>query len=374
MARVPALRLMVLLFGCLLSPVVAAEGRVAARSQEAMAHGADHSATMPRLVGRSWVLNIDNDLFVAGGLDRDYTGGISLTIGHPFENAHRRPGQRVLDRLERWSGLAGHQQRVGAGEPVGRALQFGVLALTPEFSDSALPEPGDRPYASMAYVTESRFRVNDAQTLAYQSSITLALIGSSLAEQLQRKLHSALGLRVPAGYERQISNGGELSAQYAVARRSLLQAHGDKLSGHDLRLSLEGNIGFTTEGVAGVLFRWGRRTSPWWSDPSGYGEFASRPVSKGRSSGNGDFFLALGVQVRARLYNVLVHGQFRATESALSIADTRPFVADAWLGVVRSIGALRVSYTIRYQTPELRRGIGSRDQIWASIALERTVG
>ncbi len=345
-----------------------------AQSHEPGVRNPDVRAAVPSPVGRTWTLNIDNDLFVAGGRDRDYTGGISFAIGNPFDNAHHRPGQRVLAWMDHWSGLGSHLDRIGAGEPVGRALQFGVLALTPERLDSAFPEPGDRPYASMAYVTESRFRVNDARTLVHQSSVTLALLGSSLAEQFQRRLHMALGLRVPAGYGRQLSSGGELSAQYAVAKLSLLHAHDSGVPGYDFRLSLEGTIGFITEGVAGVQFRWGRRTSPWWSDASSYGEFAARPARKGRFSGNGDFFLALGAQVRARLYNVLVHGQFRATESALRVADTRPFIADAWIGVVHSAGALRISYTIRYQTHELRRGVGARDQTWASIALERTVG
>jgi hypothetical protein len=325
-----------------------------------------------RPVGRSWTINSDNDLFVGSGLDRDYTGGISLTLSHPVSPDERRPGQWALDRLDRWSGLAAHLSRRSAGLPVGRLTQFGVLAFTPQRLDSTEPEREDRPYASMLYVTESRFRISDSGSRVYQSSLTAGLLGTSAAEQLHRKIHSALGLRVPEGYGRQISAGGELTGRYVVSRHSLLRSQNGERAGHDLSMRVEGSVGFLTEGVWNLGLRWGRRGSPWWSSPSDHGEYAGRALPRSGARHGPESYLTAGVALRIRLYNALLQGQVRATQTALSHSEVLLLVAEAWLGGVRSFGSFVISYTIRFQTPEIRTGFGARNQLWASLALGRT--
>jgi hypothetical protein len=111
-----------------------------------------------------WALFLDNDAFTAGTHDHDYTGGIALTL------AGRR-AQRGWLSLDPALGAANRAlgvQRRRASE--WHAQQFAVLTFTPAELQAAAPVAGDRPYASIVYVANSRTTVlADAPT---SSSVT----------------------------------------------------------------------------------------------------------------------------------------------------------------------------------------------------------
>jgi hypothetical protein len=331
-----------------------------------------HLPTPPR---RHWTVNADNDLFVGQGTDRGYTGGLSITLSGSQIAETPAPTRLALRWFDRWTRFSGKLSRHDSETQPFYALQIGTLAMTPEALEANLPVEGDRPFASMGYITDSHYALSESESVLYQSSFTLGLIGTSIAEQVQKKVHKALRLREPAGYGQQISEGGELTARYAVARHALLRSAGVAVRGHDLKFVLEGGVGFLTEVAAELALRWGRRATPWWVSASDRGEYAAQPAANGagRAYDVGDFHLTTGVKVRARAYNVFLQGQFRESPYTLSGSQLRPFVAEAWLGVVRDVRDFQISYTIRFQTAEMRNRPGGRSQAWASLAIGKNL-
>lgn len=322
----------------------------------------------PRL---HWVFNADNDLFAGQGHDYGYTGGLSLTLTGGRLAETSSPGGRVLDRLDDWTRFGHLSGSADTSSPKRDSLQIGVLALTPEVLEQDLPVPGDRPYGSLAYVAHSRYGLSDDEKRLYQSTFTVGLLGTSIAEQMQKKIHGAIGLREPLGYGHQISEGGELTARYAVARHALLARSGDERKDYDLKFTLEASVGYLSEGAAALALRWGRRTTPWWSSASEYGEYAAQPAPKAPEAARrpGDFYFIAGIKARARFYNAFLQGQFRASELTFPSSTLRPVVLESWIGVVRGIGDVQVTYALRHQTAELRTGAGSRNLVWASLAI-----
>ena len=49
----------------------------------------------------------------------------------------------------------------------------------------------------------------------------------------------------------------------------------------------------------------------------------------------------------------------------------QPIIREAWLGVVGDVGDFRLSYTLRYQSAEIKTGEGARELRWASLAVSK---
>ncbi len=320
-----------------------------------------------------WTFTADNDLFVGRGDDRGYTGGLTTTLTGARLADIRAPSRLMLESIDRWLGFDRLSNVSESDRQTHFAMQFGVLALTPERLDVVAPVGGDRPYASLIYISESRYFLVSDENVLLQSSLTLGLLGTSVAEQMQTRVHRTLGLRMPMGYGRQVSEGGELTARYSLSRHGLLRSLRSQRRGRDLKFVVEGTVGFITEASAALVLRWGSLASPWWADASDLGEYAAQPAPNGvpRARSRGDFYVTVGTKVRVRAYNALLQGQFRSSVHTLDSSELRMLVADSWIGVVRDVGQFQISYTIRHQSPEIRRGIGSRDQLWASLAIGR---
>src|SRR5690606_17887995 len=97
-------------------------------------------------------VQLDNDLFAGGERDRDYTGGLSVTIS----GTTARDGLLSLDPLlKRLDGAA----RVPEAATY-HARQFGLMAFTPQDIVNREPQHDDRPYASLLFVSNSRTYVD----------------------------------------------------------------------------------------------------------------------------------------------------------------------------------------------------------------------
>ena len=48
-------------------------------------------------------------------------------------------------------------------------------------------------------------------------------------------------------------------------------------------------------------------------------------------------------------------------------------IREAWLGVVADLGDFRLSYTLRFQSAEIKEGEGARDLRWAGLAVSKRV-
>jgi hypothetical protein len=323
-----------------------------------------------------WSASIDNDLFAPLSADRDYTGGFNISISGDRAGGLTSPQRRIQQWLDRRVGLDSESEFYSPF-PRQKTTQFGLLVFTPDDIEAELPISDDRPYANLLFLSTSWQALSASRNAMRQSTLTVGVLGSSLAKDIQTAIHKRLAASEPRGYEHQISDGGEITARYAVAYHSLLFSGGrsDRLA-HDLKLTVEGAAGYLTETAIGVGLRLGRIISPWWSSISEYADYGSQPSPVaprvGRNVGPGDFYLFAGLKLRARVYNAFLQGQFSESDVTFGFSDLHHLLTEAWLGITTELGRFRVSYTLRYQSAELRRGVGARDISWAGITVART--
>jgi hypothetical protein len=316
-----------------------------------------------------WSVIVENDALTGDTSDRDYTAGFSVALVGTAARRIVKPNYRALEWLDK--GLRAdrlhHSEQVAHHED---GVSMSLLMFTPGDIASPNPIPTERPYANLLELTHARFSLDSAGEVLHESSFTLGLLGSGIAETLQRGLHRVAGDAIPAGYRYQISDGGEFTARYSVVRRSLL-TDGGSHGRFDAHYSLEGSVGFVTEAAVGVGMRWGELGSPWWSAPL-QTAYAARTVPgafDGRLRGGDDFYLWAGVSLRARVYNALLQGQLRDNDLAFAASELEPFVLDAGIGVAKRFGRVRLGYAVRYHTREIRAGLGARDVVWAGFTI-----
>src|SRR5262249_14407011 len=101
--------------------------------------------------------------------------------------------------------------------------------------------------------------------VAMQSTLQLGMLGLDTFKALHTAVHQLVGDEKPLGYEFQISEGGEPTFRYVLARHQLLRegvAGGETLQ---VKNTVTGSVGFLTEAAVGLSARWGRIDSPWQS-------------------------------------------------------------------------------------------------------------
>jgi hypothetical protein len=306
-------------------------------------------------------LHIDNDLFAGRNLDRDYTGGVALTVS----GTSARDGLLSLDPvLARIDGLF---ERSPAAS-VRHARQIGLIAFTPSDIITDEAQQADRPYASLLFASNGRVRVDADDRGAWSSSLTVGMLGMHLAETLHDVVHKAVGTEEPQGYDHQISAGGEPTARYMIARHNLWYA--DPTGRVDVKTTVEGSVGFLTETSAAVSIRIGRFDTPWWSFAPELADYIAAPTPMESLGRQREVYFFAGARVTARAYNAFLQGQFRHSDVRYSYSEIEPIVAHAWIGVMTQLFSnTELSYALHYQTAELRDGSAARDTFWGGVQL-----
>ena len=319
-----------------------------------------------------WSLRLDNDGFAAHSRrDRDYTAGLSFTFYDTSERRLTAPVRSLLQRLDKTTGFAQNDQC----ETLQRTeiSDFGLVLFSPDEIGRIGRLGADRPYANLLYFSSSHYALDAEQSVMRQSTMTIGVLGTPAAEALHRGVHELLGSQDPRGYSQQISDGGELTARYSVARHSLLSM-GSGRTQYDIGMALEGSVGYLTEGVIGLGLRWGRITSPWWSSVADHADYDSQPsLAIVGAPARPDLYVSTGVKLRARAYNAFLQGQFRDSDAAFSASQLQPIIREAWLGVIADVGDFRLSYTLRFQSAEIKTGAGARELRWAGLAFSKRI-
>jgi hypothetical protein len=306
---------------------------------------------------------IDNDLFTGGGRDRDYTGGFAVTVSGDAA----RDGFLSLDPL--LAAIDGV-----TGEPRGNvnvhyARQLGLMAFTPGDTLASAPVTDDRPYASLIFVANGRMYVDGRD--AWSSNLSVGVLGLPVVSDVHNLVHDAMGTERPRGYDNQISAGGEPTARYSLARHRLLIA--DPSGALDVKTTVQGSIGYLTEASAAISMRVGRFNTSWWSFAPELTDYIAPPVpveSASSRGGPGELFFFAGARIKARAYNAFLQGQFRDSDVTYSWDEIEPVVAQAWIGVVAEIfEQTQLSYTLNYQSGELREGEGAQSSLWGGVQL-----
>jgi len=315
----------------------------------------------PRISGVR--LQLDNDLFVGRELDRDYTGGFAVTIDGQAAHDGFLSLDPVLGAID---GLVSPDE-----ENVYYARQFGFMAFTPSDTLTAAPQPDDRPYASLLFTSNGRVRVDADNRGAWTSSFTFGLLGMSAAEDIHTAVHKLVGSEPPQGYDNQISAGGEPTARYTLARQRLWIA--DPTGTFDVKTTVQGSVGYLTEASAAISVRVGRFDTPWWSFAPELTDYIAAPVPVEARGVQRELYLFFGARVEARAYNAFLQGQFRDSAVTYSYDEIEPIVGVAWIGVVTQIfEQTQLSYTLNYQTAELREGKAAREAIWGGVQITHT--
>lgn len=313
----------------------------------------------------SWALTMDNDMLVPGSRDQDYTYGLSMAA----TGTKARNFLLSLDTPLGWIDNALGMNRLNENPVRGHSFEAGIFGFTPE--EKGQPEPlyNDRPFASMVYISSSRVQVNPEEQVAWHSTLTLGALGLSLAGDIQNGVHKVIGAERTEGWDHQISDGGEPTARYAVARQKTLPVSSDNL---EIKSTVEGSVGYITEARWSLSFRAGRLRSPWWQSNPELTRYGERNNTTATSEDN-EHYVWGGIALVGRAYNAFLQGQFRDSEVRYDSDEVNHGVAEAWLGYTYAFSnGYRLSYVLRGHTSELKDGVGDRNVLWGGLVFAKT--
>ncbi len=312
----------------------------------------------------SWGFSFDNDIFVPGQRDQDYTYGANIHMAGAIAAQHWLSLHRPLNAINEAFNLK--QPRVSKTI---HKIEYGLLGFTPEDITLKAPAPDDRPYASLVYVSSSTETYDYARDISWNSSITLGLFGLNIVGKLQEYVHEETDGDKPQGWDHQISEGGELTARYTLSRQSLFY-QGSR--GFEVKHSAHASLGYITEASWSLGARYGDIHTSWTSfNPEliSYGE-QSAQSSKTKLR---EHYLWGGLAVKARVYNAFLQGQFRDSAVEYKHEELRHGIIEAWLGYTLAFeNGFRLTYSLRGHTSEIKEGTGDRNLLWGGVNLTKT--
>lgn len=309
--------------------------------------------------------SFDNDILSPTGTDRDYTYGVSVTLaGSGVDDLWAAPS-RPLSWLNSAFGLRSKDSR-----PVQSSVEFGAYGFTPDDISGVEANPEDRPYASLVYASSVQDLASSNPNVSWRTNLTVGVLGLDFVGDSQNAVHSLIGAERANGWRNQISDGGELTARYSVARQQLVETSIPKL---ELKTTAQASIGYLTEASYGVSARYGKVASRWQSFNPGlttYGEGANQSVGQLDLV---ESYWTVGATFRARLYNAFLQGQFRDSAVVFDSDQLNSEIFEAWIGYTHGFrSGLRVSYVLRGQTSEVKEGLADRNLIWGSLTVSKS--
>lgn len=315
---------------------------------------------------RGWSVYLDNDIFYPKFTDQDYTGGFSINITDNEVRQYWLSPDQMLGWLDALLPL----ERAAA--PRLYSLDSGITVFTPENIEASDPLPGDRPYASLVFVSANRAYAEPGASRAWMSTLTLGVLGLRASAIIQEALHRMVHTDKPMGWDHQISDGGEFTLRYSLASQKMHRrgALGPESWQYEVKTTKSLSIGYLTDTAWGVSLRYGHLHSPWWAfnpQHTEYGEQATQPgliLPKGVA----EYYVWGGFNIRLRAYNAFLEGQFRNSDVSFDRSELRYLIGEAWLGVTHEFEkGWRASYFLRGQTSEIKSGPASRATLWGGV-------
>ena len=317
---------------------------------------------------------LDEHLLTNGSRDQDYNGGGELTFS----------GERgvLLDgrSIGHSASLTKRSVRAIASPHLDGRPDTPLRSDCSSSHPATLPRTkwsyGDRPYASLFFLSAGRRYVSSDADVAYNSSLTFGMMGLAAARSVQHALHSLTGSVQPEGWSHQISAGGEPTLRYSTARQALLGEYGQGPWHGDSKWTVAGSIGTVTEASLAFNARWGRIESPWWAFTPEQTMYVQEtqpiPPPLGLDAPP-EIFVFAGARAKLRVYNAFLQGQFRHSDLTYGEGDVNKTLAEVWAGVEwRTSSGWALQYLARWESPELRGGSGSRSFTWGSIEISKS--
>ncbi|GAB1257784.1 hypothetical protein NBRC116494_22860 [Aurantivibrio plasticivorans] len=325
--------------------------------------GTSHSATNRDEPLPSWSFAFENDILAGGDSDRDYTYGLNFTLSDNSLAQSRFTPQPVLTAIDDLVGIGSSNQNR-------YSLEVGVYGFTPDDITVAEPIYDDRPYASLLYAQSRHERINLAEEYSWTSSLSVGVLGLDLAGSAQNRFHRAIDGNEAQGWKHQISDGGEITARYTVARQQIVH----RTARTEIKVTHQGSVGYISEAGVGLSIRGGNFADSWWSFDPDLATYGERGV-QGQNHSAPEAYWWAGFNIKARLYNAFLQGQFRDSDISYSSNELRHGLLEAWAGYTLGFrNGYRLSYYVRGHTSEIREGHGDRHLVWGGIAVSKQFG
>lgn len=313
---------------------------------------------------RGWAVAFDNDVLVPGSRDQDYTYGVNLTLAGDKTKDHWASLHQPLSWID--TKLNVNQDKNAF---VSNKIEYGLFGFTPEDIEQANAAFDDRPYASLIYVSSTTERYNPQREVSWSSTLTVGALGLGIVGELQETVHDLTSGDQPQGWDHQISDGGELTARYSLARQQLLLKTD---SGLELKNTLQASVGYITEISWSLGGRIGKIHTPWVSfspELTSYGE-KSAPTASTRLY---EHYLWGGIAIKGRAYNAFLQGQFRDSDVEFDSGEVNHAILEGWLGYTFALtNGYRFTYSLRAHTSEIKEGRGDRNVIWGGLQVAKS--
>ena len=317
-----------------------------------------------------WALYVDNDLFALRDSDKDYTGGISLTLSGKRATEYAFSLDPALNWIDRTTGFENLRH---SSDRHLHSLEVGFTVFTPEVITEREAQLDDRPYASLLFLSNTHESIDFESDSAIISSFSVGVLGSKLISEVQTQVHKALGSDEPVGWDHQISDGGELTARYSIAKQSLY--HFDYTGDYNLEVSTtsHASIGYISEVSFGMAARVGSFDTPWYSFRPQFNDYSEKSASlAGVGKPTDELYFWGGFNLHVRAYNAFLQGQFKDSDHVYRSDEMRRIVADAWLGVTKQFrNGWRLSYLLRGQSSEVKTGNADRSVFWGGLIISK---
>jgi len=302
----------------------------------------------------------DNDILVPDSRDQDYTGGISGSYVSKEMNLSRLFFNTPLDALDGLFNIALSKNNIFG-------IEVGLYGFTPEDTQFEGVNFDDRPYSSILYLSNMHERVNHDDTSATQSTLTIGLLGLDVFSNLQEGIHNLTNSKQLLGWQYQISDGGEPTLRYQLAKQKAISLSSDDV---EAKYSTHISVGYISEVSLSISSRFGQLNSSWWSfNP----EFSNYGEQRASSANPGESFGYIGAAFKLRVHNSFLQGQFRDSDVTYQYSQLNHILVEAWIGYTHSFGdGYQVSYIIRAHTSEIKDGGGDRNLIWGGISLSKS--
>jgi hypothetical protein len=83
--------------------------------------------------------------------------------------------------------------------------------------------------------------------------------------------------------------------------------------------------------------------------------------------------MLLGARFKLRAYNAFLEGRFRNSDLRYFSDSINHALGEAWAGIeYRNSARIEIRYLARWESPELRSGIGSRSIVWGSLEFAKS--
>lgn len=355
-----------------------AAGETHAGAQDAPGATASGVIFQERLYAGVGLVHDNDNLPHPGNTLRDdnYSAAYELRVHGRFVEAWRLTAPLAL--LDRATGL---HRRHARGPRRFHAIRAIGLIYTPDDIRSSDVQTDDRPYASLLAVTVSRASLSGASLdRLWTSAFSIGMLGLDLPGDLQRFTHRTrrwmTGRQVPvdpAGWDNQISSGGEPTALYHVGYRRRLG--GDGTTGRRKHWELVGGAdaqaGYSVSASAEVAARVGAFTSEFWEFSRGVGGSAAGPHARVEPGvPRWDVMAFAVVRPRVVAYDALLQGQFRRSVFTVPLRH----VLAEWeggLGLSFPLGPQQLQLVVQLAQGRSADYVGPRAQpyTWGTVGL-----